>query len=143
MNPDIRTYLIDPHGSALYDYWFEKKLTTHGNSMIEGIGIGRITTNFSAAKIDHAFRGSDREAVEMAYYLLREEGLFVGPSAALNVVGAVKAARRLGPGKVVVTILCDSGERYMSKLYNDEFLRKEGLVPEDRHRESKLVEFVE
>jgi cysteine synthase A len=130
---NIKCYLIDPSGSALFNYVKDIKinninsndivLSSSGNSQVEGIGISRITANFAAGikDIDDAFHCTDQEAVEMAYYLLRNEGIFVGPSAALNVVGAVKAAKKLGKGNVIVTILCDSGDRYISKLYNKEW----------------------
>jgi len=131
--PNVKCYLIDPSGSTLFNYIKDVKvnnvnsndikLSSSGNSQIEGIGIARITANFAAGvkDIDDAFHGTDQEAVEMAYYLLRNEGIFIGPSAALNVVGAVKAAKKLGKGHVIVTILCDSGDRYISKLYNKEW----------------------
>ena len=113
VNPDIKTFLIDPPGSVLYSYVNMGKVEVFdkSSSMIEGIGIGRITANMKLAKLDGSVAGTDQEAVDMAYYLLRNEGIYVGPSAALNVVGAVKVARALGPGKTVVTILCDSGDR--------------------------------
>lgn len=124
-----KTYLIDPSGSVLFNYVTKGELISSGSSMIEGIGIGRITTNFSKAQLDDAIQGSDSEAVNMAYYLLKNEGLFIGPSAALNVVGAVKVARKMPAGSTVVTILCDSGERYVSKLYNAAWLEQEKLTP--------------
>jgi cysteine synthase A len=96
-----------------------------------GIGIGRITNNFRsiAAELNGAFYGTDQEAIDMAYYLLHREGIFIGPSAALNVVGAVKLARQLGPGHNVVTIACDGGDRYLSKLYNSDWLNNVKLKP--------------
>ena len=125
----IKCFLIDPMGSILYNYVETGRTVAEGNSEIEGIGIGRITSNFSQGELDGALRGTDLEAVNMAYFLMRNEGLCLGPSAALNVVGAVKMARHIGPGKVIVTILCDSGERYASKIYNDEWLDKQKLRP--------------
>ncbi|KAI7845595.1 hypothetical protein COHA_000882 [Chlorella ohadii] len=95
----------------------------------EGIGINRLTANFGRAQVDGAFKGTDREAVEMAAYLLRNEGLFVGSSAAMNCVGAVKAARALGPGHTVVTVLCDGGHRHMSKFHSPAYLAEYGLTP--------------
>lgn len=104
-----------------------------GDSITEGIGIDRVTVNFdsglSTGCIDGCLTGTDRESVEMAFYCLRNEGVFIGPSAALNVVGAVKLARKLGPGKTVCTILCDGGERYSSKMYNPTWLADKGLTP--------------
>jgi cysteine synthase A len=119
--PAIKLFLIDPAGSSLAAYVrcgvlqaSEGRATT-----LEGIGIGRITANFaSCPPLDGVYQGSDAEAVEMMLYLAQREGLFVGPSAALNVVGAVKAARALGPGHTVATVLCDSGARYLSKHFN-------------------------
>ena len=96
---------------------------------MEGIGISIITENFKGAKLCGAVRTSDQEATEIAHYLRRNEGLYLGPSAALNVVGAVKVARTLPEGATVVTILCDGGERYESKTYNVEWLKENGLVP--------------
>lgn len=139
VNPNVKTFLIDPEGSCLFDYVTKGQLTATGNSYIEGIGIGRLTANFKLAKLDGAFRGTDKEATEMAYYLLRNEGLYLGPSAALNVVGAVKLARTLGAGHTVVTILCDSGERYVSKLYNPAWLEQNNLTPSST---GKSLEFV-
>jgi cysteine synthase A len=116
-------------GSVLFEYVSSGNISFTGSSEIEGIGIGRITDNFKHAELDGACRGTDQEAVNMAYYLMKKEGLFVGPSAALNLVGAVKVARKLGPGHTVVTIICDGGDRYISKLYNEAWLNKVSLVP--------------
>lgn len=114
MDNDIKVFLIDPPGSSLASYVESGGTSleaTPGTTINEGIGINRITQNFKLAQIDGAFRGTDQEALDMAYYLLRREGIFVGPSAALNVVGAVKLARQLPQGSTVVTVLCDGGER--------------------------------
>jgi cysteine synthase A len=102
-----------------------------GDSITEGIGIDRLTANFASALdiLDGCLTGSDQEAVEMAFYLLRNEGIFVGPSAALNVVGAVKLARKLPRGSTVTTVLCDGGDRYQSKMYSTSWLEEKGLVP--------------
>ena len=127
----VKAFLIDPAGSALFNFVESGRLVAEGSSEIEGIGIGRITANFAKGEIDGALRGSDTEAVNMAYYLMRHEGLCLGPSAALNVVGAVKVARKLPKGSTVVTILCDSGERYVSKIYNEAWLEKHKLTPCD------------
>jgi cysteine synthase A len=112
-NPQIATYLIDPPGSAMYGYVKTGEVTkTEGSSITEGIGIGRVTANFARAKLDGAFRGSDQEVIEMAHYLLKHDGLFLGSSAALNVVGAMRLAQQLGSGHTIATILCDGGGRY-------------------------------
>jgi cysteine synthase A len=97
------------------------------DTVTEGVGLNRLTANFRQAQIDDAFHCSDQEAVDMSRFLLQNEGLWVGSSSAVNCVGAVKAARRLGPGHKIVTILCDGGERHMSKFYNALFLEKQGL----------------
>lgn len=133
-NPALKVFLIDPPGSALASLVRTGELTpSAGPTIVEGIGIGRLTANFAAAlpHVDGAFDGTDAEAVDMAYFLLRNEGLFVGPSAALNVVGAVKAARQLGPGHTVVTVICDGGDRYRSKLYSPAWLAGQGLAVGD------------
>jgi cysteine synthase A len=129
VNPRLAVWLIDPPGSSLAHYVETGEMApAAGSTVTEGIGIGRLTANFaSSAKIDGAFRGSNEEATAMCYYLLRREGIFVGPSAALNVVGAVKLARKLGPGHTVVTVLCDGGSRYMDKMYSPEWLKAQGL----------------
>jgi cysteine synthase len=128
-NSQIATYLIDPTGSGLYSFLTTGEFKAEGSSITEGIGINRETANFHRARLDGAFRGTDREVIEMAYYLLRHDGLFVGSSAALNVVGAVRLARELGPGKVIATILCDGGGRYQSRMFNPEWLAEKGLTP--------------
>ncbi len=106
-----------------------------------GVGISRITANFHQieSKLDGSFQANDTEVVEMAYHVMRNDGLFIGPSAALNLVGAVKVARELGPGKTVVTILCDGGERYASKLYNNEWLEQRKLTPKHTERNLDFV----
>ncbi len=128
-NPRIVTYLIDPPGSALYSYVTTGEFKGEGSSITEGIGITRGTTNFYRAKLDGALRGTDQEVVEMCHYLLRHDGLFVGSSTGLNVVGAVRLARQLGRGKTIVTILCDGGGRYQSRLFNREWLASKNLLP--------------
>jgi cysteine synthase A len=128
--PALKLLLIDPTGSSLASYVRTGVLqASEGRgTTLEGIGIGRLTANMaSCPPLDGAFQGTDAEAVEMMLYLARHEGLFVGPSAALNVVGAVKAARALGPGKVIATVLCDSGARYLSKHYNPAWREANGL----------------
>lgn len=130
-NPTLRVYLADPPGSALASYVQRGELVASaGTTIAEGIGIARLTRNFEAATpIDAAFTVSDQDTVDMAFYLLRQEGVFVGPSAALNVVAAVKAARQLGPGHTVVTVLCDGGRNYMTKMYGADgaWLESRGL----------------
>jgi len=139
-NPAVRVFLVDPPGSGLYNkvtrgvmYTREeaegKRLRNPFDTITEGIGINRLTANFNLACIDGAFKGTDREAVEMAAYLLRNDGLFLGSSAAMNCVGAVKVARALGPGHTIVTVLCDGGARHLSKFHNPEYLAGLGLTP--------------
>ncbi len=125
----IATYLIDPTGSGLYSYITTGKFKAEGNSITEGIGINRATANFNRARLDGAFQGTDQQVIEMAQYLLKHDGLFIGSSAALNVVGAVKLARKLGKGHTIATILCDGGGRYQSRMYNPEWLAEKGLTP--------------
>jgi cysteine synthase len=128
-NPHIVSYLIDPQGSGLYSFITEGVFKAEGSSITEGIGINRGTANFYRAKLDGAFQGSDLEAIEMAHYLLKHDGLFLGSSAALNVVGAVKLAYKLGKGKVIATILCDGGGRYQSRMFNPQWLAEKQLTP--------------
>ncbi len=128
-NPKIATYLIDPTGSGLYSYMTTGEFKAEGNSITEGIGINRATANFNRARLDGAFRGTDQQVIEMSQYLLKHDGLFVGSSAALNVVGAVKLARKLGKGHTIATILCDGGGRYQSRMYNPQWLAEKGLTP--------------
>eukprot|EP01026_Neomeris_dumetosa_P046211 TRINITY_DN3931_c0_g1_i1.p5 TRINITY_DN3931_c0_g1~~TRINITY_DN3931_c0_g1_i1.p5 ORF type:complete len:219 (+),score=26.75 TRINITY_DN3931_c0_g1_i1:2423-3079(+) len=137
-NQSIQIYLMDPPGSGLFNkimrgvmYTQEeaegKRLRNPFDTITEGIGINRITSNFYMAQIGSAFRGSDIEAVLMSKWLLERDGLFVGSSAAMNCVGAVKLARKLGPGHKIVTILCDGGQRHLSKFYNKDYLSSVGL----------------
>ena len=126
-NPDVRIALSDPDGSALYCHYMHGELKAEGNSISEGIGQGRITANLAEAPIDTAYRLSDIEALPYIYDLMRAEGLYLGGSTAINVAGAVAMARELGPGHTIVTILCDSGQRYQSKVWNPEFLRSKSL----------------
>jgi cysteine synthase A len=128
-NPQIATYLIDPTGSGLYSYVTTGEFKAEGNSITEGIGINRATANFNRARLDGAFQGTDQQVIEMAQYLLKHDGLFIGSSAALNAVGAVKLARKLGKGHTIATILCDGGGRYQSRMYNPEWLAEKGLTP--------------
>ncbi|MBO9624585.1 MAG: cysteine synthase A [Sphingomonas sp.] len=123
--------LSDPHGAALYEYYAHGELKSEGSSVAEGIGQGRITGNLEGAPVDTQFRISDEEGLEWVRRLLAEEGLCLGLSSGINVAGAVRLARELGPGKRIVTILADTGFRYLSTLYNAEWLRTKALpVPE-------------
>ena len=125
----VRTVLADPPGSALYEYIRNgvPKATGSG-SITEGIGIGRVTANMQDAPIDTALHVTDEETVGWVYRLLREEGLFLGSTSGVNVAAAVRVARELGPGHVVVTVLCDSGAKYLSRLFNREWLAQKGLL---------------
>jgi len=125
---NVRAYLADPAGSSLYRYVREgEPVATDGHSITEGIGSSRVTANLEGTAIDDAFCIPDSESVPMVYRLLREEGLFLGSSSGVNVCGAVHVARALGPGHTVVTILCDGGGRYYSRLFNPEWLAERGL----------------
>lgn len=128
-NADIRIALTDPHGAALYSYFASGELKAEGSSVAEGIGQGRITANLEGAPIDTQFRISDEAGLEWVARLLREEGLCLGLSSGINVAGAIELAREMGPGKTIVTILCDTGFRYLSTLYNREWLVSKGLPP--------------
>lgn len=126
-NPGITIALSDPEGSALYNHYACGELKAEGNSISEGIGQGRITGNLALAPIDTQYRLSDTDALPLIYDLLEEEGLLLGGSSAINIAGAMQLARDLGPGHTIVTILCDSGQRYQSKIWNPEFLRSKNL----------------
>ncbi len=130
-NPDVKIVLSDPMGSALYNHYAHGELKAEGSSITEGIGNGRVTANLDGAPPDWAQQVTDDEAVAMVFDLLQHEGLVLGGSSGINVVGAVKLARQLGPGHTIVTILCDSGSRYQSKLFNPEFLRSKDLPTPD------------
>ena len=119
--------LSDPHGAALYSYYACGELHAEGNSVAEGIGQARITGNLDGAPVDTQYRISDEEGLAQVEALLRDEGLCLGLSSGINVAGAIRLARDLGPGKTVVTILCDTGFRYLSSLYNADWLRSKGL----------------
>jgi cysteine synthase A len=126
-NENIRIALTDPHGAALYHYYAHGELKAEGSSVAEGIGQGRITANLENAPIDTQFRIADAEGLAQVYALLGQEGLCLGLSSGINVAGAMALARELGPGHTIVTILCDSGFRYLSTLYNPQWLREKGL----------------
>ncbi len=128
---DVQIGLADPFGAALYSYYTTGKLAADGSSIAEGIGQGRITANLEDAVIDHAYQISDREGVELVFNALQHEGLCLGLSSGINIAGAMRLAKEMGPGHTIVTVLCDYGTRYQSKLYNPEFLYSKGLpVPE-------------
>ncbi|WID95859.1 cysteine synthase A [Bosea vestrisii] len=126
-NPKIRIALADPMGAALYAYYTTGELKAEGSSITEGIGQGRITANIEGAPIDVAFQIPDEEAIPLCFQLLEEEGLCLGGSSGINVAGAIRLAKEMGPGHTIVTILCDYGTRYQSKLFNPEFLRSKNL----------------
>ena len=130
-NPKIIISLADPLGAALHSFYTTGELLSSGGSITEGIGQGRITANLEDAPVDQSFQIPDEEALPICFDLLKEEGLCLGGSSGINVAGAIRLAKELGPGKTIVTILCDSGVRYQSKLFNPQFLREKGLpVPE-------------
>ena len=124
---DVKIGLADPEGAALFNYFAHGELKSSGNSITEGIGQGRITANLEGLKVDLPYQIPDAEALPYIFDLLEHEGLCLGGSSAINIAGAVRMARDLGPGKTIVTILCDYGNRYASKIYNPEFLRPRGL----------------
>ena len=125
---DVRIALTDPHGAALYEYYANGELKSEGSSVAEGIGQGRVTANLEGAPIDTQFRISDAEGLTWVHRLLSEEGLCLGLSSGINVAGAMALAKDIGPDKTIVTILCDSGLRYLSTLYNAEWLAEKGLT---------------
>lgn len=129
--PAVRIGLADPDGAALYHYYAHGSLKSEGSSIAEGIGQGRITANLEGLEVDMPFNIPDAEAVPIVFDLLREEGLCMGASTGVNVAGALRMARALGPGHTIVTILCDYGNRYQSRLFNPEFLRGKGLPVPD------------
>ncbi|MEO0816710.1 MAG: cysteine synthase A [Pseudomonadota bacterium] len=126
-NPDIKIGLADPGGASLYNYYAHGELKSEGTSITEGIGQSRITANLEGLTIDHPFRLTDDVALKILFDLVREEGLCLGGSAGINIAGAIELAKELGPGHTIVTILCDYGNRYQSKLFNPEFLRSKDL----------------
>lgn len=126
-NPDIKIGLADPEGAALYEYYANGALKSSGNSITEGIGQGRITANLEGLTVDMPYQISDAEALPYIYDLLEYEGLCLGGSSAINIAGAVRMARDMGPGHTIVTVLCDYGNRYASKLFNPEFLHEKAL----------------
>jgi cysteine synthase A len=129
-NPQVVTAAADPLGAAVYNWLKTGEVKpSQGSSISEGIGQGRVTGNLDGARIDDAFQIPDTEMLPVLYDLVQQEGLLLGGSSGINVAGAIRLAQALGPGKTIVTILCDSGSRYQSKLYNPEFLKGKGLPP--------------
>ena len=126
-NKNIKLVLADPLGAALFSYYKTGELKSEGSSITEGIGQGRITANLEGAVVDDAFQIPDSEAIPTAFDLLEYEGLCMGGSTGVNVAGAIRLARQMGPGHIIVTMLCDYGTRYASKLFNPDFLREKGL----------------
>ena len=138
-NKNVRIALADPMGAALYSYYTTGVLKSEGSSITEGIGQGRITKNLEDAPIDTAFQIPDAEAVPIIFDLLEHEGLCLGGSSGINIAGAVRLAKELGPGHTIVTVLCDSGNRYQSKLFNPDFMRSKNLpVAEWLEHKSKI-----
>jgi len=130
-NPKIQIGLADPMGASLYSYYTTGVLKAEGSSITEGIGQSRITANLEGAPIDHAYQIQDAEAVQIVFDLLEHEGLCLGGSSGINIAGAIRMAKELGPGHTIVTVLCDYGTRYQSKLFNPDFMRSKNLpVPE-------------
>lgn len=126
-NKDIQIGLADPMGAALFNYYKNSELKAEGSSITEGIGQGRITANLENAPIDHPFQISDAEALPICFDLLSDEGLCLGGSSGINIAGAMYLAKEMGPGHTIVTILCDYGTRYQSKMFNPTFLKEHGL----------------
>ncbi len=126
-NKNVKIYLSDPRGSSLYNYIENGELKSEGGSITEGIGSSRITANFAEAKIDGAFSIDDQESLPILYNLIKNEGLSLGTSCGVNIAGAIRLAKKLGPGKTIITILCDRSDRYQSKLFNKKFLIEKKL----------------
>jgi len=126
-NKNIKIALSDPMGSSLFSHIKSNKLESSGNSITEGIGTARITKNFEKALIDEAFQTDDTEALNIVYDLIEKQKIVLGGSSGINIAGAIKLAQKMGPGKTIVTILCDHGKRYASKIFNKEFLKSKNL----------------
>jgi cysteine synthase A len=136
----VKIGLADPEGAALHSYYTTGKLESPGSSITEGIGQGRITANLEGFKPDFSYRIPDAEALPIVFDLLQDEGLCMGGSTGINIAGAIRMAREMGPGKTIVTILCDYGSRYQSKVYNPTFLREKGLpVPDWLDRAARPI----
>ena len=130
-NKNIEIALSDPMGSSLYSYLKENKLESSGSSITEGIGTARITKSFDKALVDDAFQTNDTEALNIVYNLIEKQKIVLGGSSGINIAGAIKLAKKMGPGKNIVTILCDHGKRYASKIFNKDFLKSKNLpIPE-------------
>jgi cysteine synthase A len=123
--------MADPMGAALYHYYKHGELKAEGTSISEGIGQGRVTANLEGAEIDVPYQITDEEAIPVTFDLLKHDGFCVGLSSGINVAGAIRLAKELGPGHTIVTVLCDYGTRYHSKLFNPVFLREKGLPAPD------------
>jgi cysteine synthase len=130
-NADVKIGLADPMGAAMYSYFKTGELASEGSSITEGIGQGRITGNVAQARVDLPFQIPDEEALPIVFDLLKDEGLCLGGSSGINVAGAIRLAQELGPGHTIVTVLCDGGQRYQSKLFNPAFLAEKGLPAPD------------
>ena len=130
-NKDILIGLADPMGAALYHYYKHGELKAEGDSITEGIGQGRVTKNLEGASVDEAYQIRDEEALPVIFDLLRHEGLCMGGSTGINVAGAIRLAKQMGPGHTIVTILADYGMLYLSKIFNPEFLRERDLPVPD------------
>jgi cysteine synthase A len=130
-NPKVQIGIADPMGAALYSYYTSGELKSEGSSITEGIGQGRITANLEGAPVDRAYQIPDEEAVPIVFDLLEHEGLCLGGSSGINIAGAIRMAKELGPGHTIVTVLCDYGTRYQSKLFNPEFMRSKHLPVPD------------
>ena len=126
-NKNIKIALSDPMGSSLYSFVKNNKLESTGDSITEGIGTGRITKNFDKALVDEAFQTNDIEALNLIYDLIEKQKIVLGGSSGINIAGAIKLAKKMGPGKTIVTILCDHGKRYASKIFNKDFLKSKNL----------------
>ena len=126
-NKNIKIALSDPMGSSLYSYIHSNKLQSDGNSITEGIGTARITKNFEKALVDDAFQTNDTEALNIVFDLIEKQKIVLGGSSGINIAGAIKLAKKMGPGKTIVTILCDHGKRYASKIFNKSFLKSKNL----------------
>jgi len=124
---DVQVGLADPHGAALYSWYTDGELKAEGTSISEGIGQGRVTANLEGLAVDRAYRVSDEEMLAAIYDLVEHEGLVMGGSTGINVAGALRMAKDMGPGHTIVTVLCDHGQRYQSKIFNPAFLREKGL----------------
>ena len=126
-NPNVNIGIADPMGAALYNFYANGELKSEGSSITEGIGQGRITKNLEELKVDFPFQIDDKYALDVMFKLVEKEGLFLGGSSGINVAGALELAKKIGPGKNIVTILCDHGKRYASKIFNKDFLKSKNL----------------